>query len=331
MSHPVSAPSYSHIGIDVSKATLDLHVFHSSEHRRFPNTADGHRQIVEFLTPLHPQRIVLEASGGYEKLLLVALVTAHLPTCCVQPQDVRHFAKALKVHAKTDKIDAAVLARFAHDRHDLVPLIDLDPDLEILREWVARRVQLVEQQTMEKNRLQQARATVVRQSVQRALRQIQREIARVEKAIDQLIRSRPDLHARAQKLDDIASVGSVTVATVIAYLPEAGRTPGHAGDRKLNSLVGVAPYADDSGPTRGQRHIRGGRQIVRNALYMACICGIVHNDILRPYYRRLRDAGLAHKSALMACIRKLLAHINRQLAPIPNTLNKPQQDATLNP
>lgn len=324
MSNPDPNPSYSHIGIDVSKATLDLHVFHSAQHRQFPNSTDGHRQLVAFLQPLHPQRIVFEASGGYEKQLLLALVDARLPACRVQPQDVRHYARALKIKAKTDKIDAALLARFARERHDLPVITDLDPDLQALRERVTRREQLIEQQTMEKNRLGQARDRNVLKSIQRHLNHLKREIARVEKDIDSLISSRPDLHARAQKLDETVSVGKATVGALIAYLPEIG----HTSDKKLNSLVGVAPYNHDSGPLRGQRHIRGGRRIVRNALYMACISGLTHNHVIRTYYRRLRDAGLAHKSAMMACIRKLISHLNKQLAQLQNpTTQQPQSVA----
>jgi transposase len=305
---------YSHVGIDVAKDHLDLHVHHSGQSQRFPNHAQGHRQVLAWLIPLHPQRIVLEASGGYEKSLIAALVAAGLPICCVQPQEVRHFAKALKIKAKTDAIDAALLARFAHERGDLKPIDHLDPTLEVLRQLVVRRQQLVEQQTMEKNHLAQTTLKSIRQSIQRVLTRLEKEIDRIEADIDQLIQEDPALQAKAQTVDQTPGVGPVTTAILLACLPELGRsTP-----RQLNSLVGVAPFNHDSGRWKGQRHIAGGRAIVRNALYMACLTATVKNPVLTPYYRRLREQGLAHKSAMMACIRKMLAHLNRKLSqPIP--------------
>jgi transposase len=315
-----TVPSDSHIGIDVAKLTLDLCVHETGQAQQFPNTPWGHRQLIAFLQPRHPRRIVLEASGGYEKALLTALVGAPLPTCCVQPQEVRHFAKALKIKAKNDRIDACLLARFAHDRHDLVAVDQVDPIRECLRQWVVRRRQLVEQQTMEKNHLGQAGDPDVQQSIRRVLAGLKRELARVQKQIQDTLRRHPDLEARAQKLQQTQSIGPVTTAVLVGCLPELGHTTAKA----LNSLVGVAPYARDSGGAQAPRHIAGGRRLVRNALYMACTCGLVHNDVIRPYYQRLRTAGLAHKSAMMACIRKLIAYLNKQLAqlyldPIPET------------
>lgn len=302
-------PSYSHIGIDVSKDFLDLHVHESGHAARFPNTAGGHRQLIAFLAPLNCRRIVLEASGGYEKPLIAALVAARLPVCCVQPQDPRNFARALKIKAKTDALDGRLLARFAHDRHDLSPITCIDQTLESLRRLVVRRQQLVDQQTMEKNHLDQAADKPIKRSIARVLARLEKEIALIEEEIDRLIHSDPALHARAQAVDQVKGVGPVTTAVLIACLPELG----HASPKELNSLVGVAPFNHDSGRLRGQRRISGGRSTVRNALYMAAMAASRSNPVVRPFYKALRARGLPHKSAIMACIRKLLAHLNQQL------------------
>jgi transposase len=315
--------SYSHIGIDDAKENLDLHVHQTGHAQQFPNTAAGHRQLIAWLQPLHPQRLVLEASGGYEKALLAALVAAALPVCCIQPQDGRHFAKALKIKAKNDRIDARVLARLAHDRPDLRPLAHLDATREALRQLVVRRQQLVDQQTMEKNHLEQATHKVIRQSIRRVLARLEKDIALIEREIDRGLRSDPQLQATAQCLDETRGIGPVTTSVLIACLPELGRVP----DRQLNSLVGVAPFDDDSGPRKGRRCIAGGRQIVRNVLYMACLAATLSNPVIAPFYHRLRARGLAHKSAMMACIRKMLAHLNRRVAQLlQNPL--PQPDPT---
>jgi transposase len=314
-------PSYSHIGIDVAKDTLDLHVHQTGHAQPFPNTAPGHRQLIAFLQPLHPQRIVLEASGGYEKALLAALVAAALPVCCIQPQDGRHFAKALKIKAKNDRIDARVLARLAHDRPDLRPVAHLDTTRESLRQLVVRRQQLVDQQTMEKNHLEQATHKVIRQSIRRVLARLEKDIALIEREIDHGLRSDPQLQATAQCLDETRGIGAVTTSVLVACLPELGRVP----DRQLNSLVVVAPFDDDSGPRQGRRCIAGGRQIVRNVLYMACLAATLSNPVIAPFYHRLRARGLAHKSAMMACIRKMLAYLNHRIAQLlQNPLSQPQ-------
>ena len=310
-------PFYSHIGIDVSKDWLDLHVHESGHASRFPNTAKGHRQLVAFLAPLRCRRVVLEASGGYEKPAIAALVAARLPVCCVQPQDPRNFARALKIKAKTDALDARLLARFAHDRSDLSPITCIDRTLESLRQLVVRRQQLVDQQTMEKNHLDQATDKRIKKSIARVLARLEKEITVIEKEIDRLIRSDPALDAKARTVDQTQGVGPVTTAVLIACLPELGRsTP-----RQLNSLVGVAPFNHDSGKFRGQRRISGGRAIVRNALYMAAMAASRANPVVRPFYQALRARGLPHKSAIMACIRKMLAYLNQRVAelmPVPS-------------
>lgn len=302
--------SYSHIGMDVSKATLDLHVHQSASARAFPNDARGHRALIAFLTPLSPRRIALEASGGYEKPIIAALVRAGLPVCCVQPQQVRHFARSLNLKAKTDALDARLLARFAHDRADLTVITAVDPAREMLRQLVVRRQQLVEEQTMEKNRLGQATDKFVRKSHQRTLDHLRKEIALIQKQIDATIAGQDDLAAKARCVGETKGIGPVNTGILVACLPELGRST----SRQLNALVGVAPYDDSSGATRGRKRISGGRAIVRNALYMACLCASVSNPVIRAYYRKLRGQGLAHKSAMMACIRRMLAHLNQRVA-----------------
>lgn len=306
-------PSYSHIGIDVSKATLDLYVHESGHAQAFPNDPAGHRALVAFLSPLRVGRIALEASGGYEKPVIAALVAAGLPVACVQPQQVRHFAKSMNIKAKTDALDARLLARFAHDRPDLLLITRVDPALEALRQLVVRRQQLVEEQTMEKNRLGQATDKLVRKSHQRMLGRLGKEIARIQKEIDALIAGQAALAAKAKSVAQTKGIGPVTTAILLACLPELGR----ATPRQLNALVGVAPYDQTSGENKGPKRVSGGRAIVRNALYMACLGASVNNPVIREHYQSLRGRGLAHKSAMMACIRRMLAHLNQCVASIP--------------
>jgi transposase len=307
--------SYSHLGIDVSKATLDLHVHQPAQAKAFPNDARGHRDLIAFLAPLRPQRIALEASGGYEKPIIAALARAGLPVCCVQPQQVRHFARSLNLKAKTDAIDARLLARFAHDRADLKPIASVDRDLEALRQLVVRRNQLVEQQTMEKNRLAQAAHKLVRASIARSLTRLQKEIALIRKQTDALIAARDALAAKAQCVAQTKGIGPVTTAVLVACLPELGRST----SRRLNGLVGVAPYDDTSGQLARPKRIAGGRAVVRNALYMACLGASVNNPVIRAYYQRLRGNGLPHKSSMMACIRMMLSHLNKRVAQLQPT------------
>jgi transposase len=314
-------PSYSHAGIDVSKATLDLFVHESQLARVFTNDSAGHRSLIAFLKTANPRRVTLEPSGGYEKPLIAALVLAGLPVCRVQPRQVRYFARSHNLHAKTDALDARLLALFAHDRADtLLPITCIDEKVEALRLLVVRRGQLVEERAMEKNRLAQAIDPLIAGSHRRTLAFLGKEIQRVQAQIDKAIASRDDLAAAAKRVGETEGVGGVTASVLVACLPELGRVDA----KRLNGLAGVAPYDDTSGTQPKPKHIAGGRSIVRNALYMACLAATRCNPVIRDYYHGMRSRGLPHKSAMMACIRRLLAHLNKQVAllqreTLPNT------------
>ncbi len=304
-------PSYrGFAGIDVSKDTLDVHLLPSNLAMQFANNAAGHRDLIDWLKSNRIQCVVLEATGGYEYPAVVAMVGAKLPVHVAQPQITRAFAVSLKLLAKNDKIDAGCLARYCQDRgHELRFIDQIDKNLKALHDLVIRRSQIVEMRSMEKNRLKQAFNKEAKASIFRMIKFYDKEIKTIEKSIDQTIKEDPALKAKAAKLRETKGVGAQSVRVVLALLPELGKVD----VKHINALVGVAPYAQDSGKHRGKRYIFGGRMAVRNCLYMACLTATKHNLVIKKFYDGLIKRGLAHKSAMMACIRKLLAHLDAQL------------------
>jgi transposase len=297
-------------GIDVSKLYLDVHILPNGVNWRFENTAAGHRQMIKLLREFEVYLVVIEATGGYERQAVVAMVNAGLRVHVAQPQVVHAFGVSLKQRAQNDQIDAATCARYAQERHQDLLVIDMiDKTQMALQALVVRRGQLVEMQTMEQNRVQQVHDKQARKSVERLLKVLKKEIARVEKQADALIHADATLKAKSEKLQETKGVGPQTTRTLLAYLPELGKV----SVKRLNSLVGVAPYAADSGDKKFIRHIAGGRTIVRNGLYMACLSAMSTNPVIQPYYQKLVERGLAHKTAMMACIRKLLAYLDKQV------------------
>ncbi len=314
----MSIPSY-FVGIDVSKPFLDVHRLPDQAQQRFANSPAGHRSLVAWLCRQPIGLIVLEASGGYERAAVVAMVHAKLPVFVTPPGIIRDFARSLRLRAKTDRIDAAVLARYAQDRRgDVTPIDAIDPQQQALHALVVRRDQLIELHTMEQNRLQQTQDKTSLASLRRSLRSLEREIARIEKAIDHTIAADPILAARSSTLQQTPGVGPQTARVLIACLPELG----NGNPKRLNNLVGVAPYAADSGDKQAPRHIAGGRKRVRNALYMAALSASRCNPVIAGYYRAMRSRGLAHKTALMACIRRLLAYFDKLIRQL-STPNAP--------
>jgi transposase len=300
-------------GIDVCKDFLDVHLLPSKQAERFPNTAAGHRALIGLLKSKHARLIVLEATGGYEHAAVVAMARAGLRVHVAQPQIVRAFARSLKLRAKNDDLDAGVCARYAQDRCDDLEIEKVDETQDALRDLVGHRNDLVVARTAWKNRLKQAesqgRSGFVVRALKREIAHHTRQVVRVEKEIDATIKSDEELQAKADALGKIKGVGPQTKRIVIALLPELGTTDG----RRLNSLVGVAPYAADSSDRRMPRHIAGGRMLVRNVLYMACLTAAYKNPVIKPYYEQMIARGVPHKSAMMACIRRLLSHMNEQI------------------
>ena len=310
-------------GIDVSKLNLDVHLRPDGPDapavtsppkagpkdviRRVANTPTGHAELISLMRKHHVGLVVLEASGSYENLAKVALVNAGLRVHVAQPATVRHYAASMGLKAKNDKIDALVLACFAQERGSGIRVIDkIDKTHETLQALMARRDQLKEMHTMEENRLQQVTDKIALKSNKRFVALIKKELARVEKQIDAIIAADPVLQARSTKLQEVEGVGPQTARLLVACLPELGKS----SLKQLNALVGVAPYDRESGEHKGTRAIAGGRKLVRNGLYMSCITAMTSNPVIAPYYKQLRSRGLAHKTAMMACIRKLLAYLD---------------------
>jgi len=300
-------------GIDVSKLNLDVHILPNDHARRLANNAQGHRQLVKLLKDYGANLVVLESSGGYESAAVVALVNAGLRVHVAQPLVVRGYAVSLGLKAKTDKIDARVLARFAKERGKDLRVIDkIDKTHESLQALIVRRDQLVGMQTMELNRSQQTTDKAALKSVNRLLAWLEREIVKIEKTIDGMIKADAALNARSEKLREIKGVGPQTARLLVACLPELGKsTP-----KQLNALVGVAPYPQESGEHKGPSRICGGRKLVRNGLYMSCLSMMQSNPVIASYHRQLTGRGLAFKTVMMACIRKILAYMDSLIRPL---------------
>lgn len=292
------------IGVDVSKATLDVHVRPDGTTSQVPNTAAGVRTLVALCVRLAPARIVAEATGGLERPLVDALRAAQLPVAVAGPDRVRHFAKALGVRAKTDRVDAAVLAQYAER---VQPAVRPGPTeaARALAALSARRRQLTAMVAAEKNRLATA-AGALRADLQLHVRWLARHIARLDTQIAAAIDADADRAAEAARLQTVPGVGPVVAHTLAAELPELGRL----GRRQIAALVGLAPFPRDSGMLRGTRSIWGGRAVVRTVLYLAAMSGVRCNLTLRTFYRRLVDAGKPKKAALTATAHKLLTILN---------------------
>lgn len=292
------------VGIDVSKATLDVHVLEGWSDR-FDNTAEGIRAIQDRLVGLQPERIVLEATGGYERLAAGELSLAGLPVVVINPRQARDFAKAIGKLAKSDEIDAAVLARFAQAvRPGLRSLPD--ETQQKLREILVRRGQLIQMRTAESNRLGQLTDKAMRKSVEHHLVFLKKQLAQLDKDLDQSIRDSPIWQAKMDLLQTVPGIGPQTARTLVAELSELGRI----SRQELAALVGVAPMNHDSGTLRGKRITIGGRKSVRAALYMATLTATQYNQVIRVHYAKLLRAGKAKKVALVACMRKLLGILN---------------------
>ena len=288
------------IGIDVAKATLDVASLPDGEVWTVTNDDAGLRELVPRLATLLPTLLVCEATGGFERLVVAALAQAGLPIVVVNPRQVRDFAKAMGHLAKTDALDAAILAAFAQ-RVRPVPRPLPDDAAQLLDSLLTRRRQLLEMLTAERNRLGFARGPVKRDITQH-IRWLEKRLTEVDADLDAAIAASPLSQATSDLLQSVPGVGRVTALTLVGELPELG----HLSRREIAALVGVAPLNRDSGTLRGKRLVWGGRASVRAALYMAALVGVRWNPVLRRFYERLRAAGKPAKVALTACMRKLL-------------------------
>lgn len=295
------------IGIDVSKARLDVAMRPSAEKLSVSNDEAGIQTLVNRLSELKAALIVLEATGALERNITAALGSAQLPVVVVNPRQVRDFAKATGQLAKTDRIDAEVLARFAEAvRPPLRPLPD-EVSLE-LRALIARRRQLIEMIVAENNRLSAA-SKAVRKRIEAHLRWLEAELDRADNDLDQAIRQSPIWREHEDLLKSVPGIGPVVSRTLLAELPELGTL----NRKQIAALAGIAPLNRDSGTFRGRRGIWGGRATVRAVLYMAALVASQRNSVIRDFYRRLREKGKAPKVALVACMRKLLTILNAMI------------------
>lgn len=300
------------VGVDVAKAELVIAVRPSGAQWTVTNDEAGRRTLVERLRAERPQLLVLEATGGYELPAVAALVAAGLPVVVVNPRQVRDFARSTGQLAKTDRLDAAVLALFAERVQPPVRALP-DAATQALEALVARRRQLVEMLVAEQNRLAMARGRRSKRPVLVSLQQtiafLTRQLGTTDRELGTMIRESPVWRARDDVLQSVPGIGPVVARTLLATLPELGTL----NRRAIAKLAGVAPLNRDSGTWRGQRTIHGGRASVRAAVYMAALVASRHNPVLHAFYHRLLAAGKPKKLALVACMRKLLTILNTML------------------
>jgi transposase len=294
------------VGIDVSKAVLDVAVAPTGDAWSVPNSTDGMGELVKRLREVSPKLIVLEATGGLERRALAALTGASLPAVAVNPRQVRDFAKATGKLAKTDAIDAAVLALFADRiRPEVRPL--KDEQTQELEALVVRRRQVVDMITAEKNRLGAAPPSKrVRTAIGKTIKWLQKQLEEIDTQLDDSVRGSPAWREKEDLLKSVKGVGKVLSRTLLSLLPELGTL----GKKQLSALAGVAPLNRDSGTKRGRRSIWGGRAHVRAVLYMSALAAARSNPTIRAFYKRLIAAGKIPKVAIVACMRKLLTILN---------------------
>jgi transposase len=297
------------VGIDVSKNSLDVHVLPQGHQYRFAYTTEKVKTLVKTLKKLNPKLIVLEATGGYEISVALSLNESQLPVAVVNPRQVRDYARAIGRLAKTDAIDAYVIARFAQDvrpkTRDQITLDNLH-----LKELVSRREQLVDIRTAEKSRLARARFNQVIETIKHLIQTLDEQIRQIDKQLDNEIKSNPTWSKKVELITTIPGIGKKTAVTLVVMLPELGKL----NRQEIAALVGVAPMNRDSGLLRGKRCITGGRGLVRKALHMPTLSSAtIWNEKLKSFYNRLMANGKKHKVALTACMRKLITVINCML------------------
>lgn len=306
-------------GIDVAKAKLDVSI--AGKHHTVSNDPKGHQALLGLITRHTPQgglvHTVIEASGGYEMALVKNLHAAHVPLSVVQPARVRYFARACNQLAKSDPLDAHMLAAFGHAVRP-APAMPLCPRIQRLSALVNRRSQLVAAKVQHGNQaelhgilggLPTSSDKLVRKQFRQMEALIEKQLEECEAAIAATIAEDAALSARNERLQQVKGVGPVTAFTLLAYMPELG----HLSDEAAAALAGLAPYNNDSGPRKGTRSIRGGRKEVRTVLYMAAMCAVRSDSILKAFHNRLTDAGKKPLVALTAVMRKLIVLLNRLL------------------
>jgi transposase len=298
------------VGIDVAKDKVDVCIRSLSERRTFESTADGRRQLVCWLRKHKVTKAVLEASGGYEREWAKAVREKGVEVCIVDPKRVRHFARSAGRLAKNDVIDADTICRFGETFGE-APSQVYDAAREQLQQMVSARQGLLDIKTMLRNRGEHDAPQAVKQMHARLLKTVTAELAKLKAAIIALVKATPDFAKLADIIESVPGLSRITSAGLIAAMPELGQV----SDEAIAALLGVAPYDDDSGKRRGERHIKGGRRRIRNLFYMSCMgAATLHNPPLKAFYDRLIAKGKKTKVALVACMRKLIVILNIMIA-----------------
>lgn len=303
----MTTPCEAYVGIDVGKTWLDVAQWGDDTVWRVPNDEAGVAEIMARVAEMEPQLIAIEASGGYEQLLVQSLLMECLPVAVVNPTRVRALSKATGKLAKTDVIDAGLIAEYAFKIQPAV-LGPKEAQEIRLKALVSRREQLVVMRTTELNRLGTAHNSM-RGDIREHVEWMTTRIRQFDAEIKQLVDSMPERRVQAERLDTIPGVGMITAVTVLVEMPELGQL----GRQKIAALAGLAPFNRDSGQLRGKRRIFGGRKGIRRVLYMACLSATKCNPVIRSLYLRLMKKGKVFKVAITACMRKMLTIMNAMI------------------
>jgi transposase len=293
------------VGVDVSKETLDVRIHPSGAAQQLSNNHEGIATLLGFLKPYAGALVVIEATGGYEHAAAATLAAAGFQVAIVNPRQVREFGRATGRLAKTDAIDADLLALFGERIRPVVRPLP-DEDTQALHAVITRRRQIVEMLVAEKNRLGLARGKSVRRSLELHVAWLEKQLANVDDDISDMVKRSPLWRAKDDLLQSAPGIGKTVSRSMLALLPELGTL----NNKQIASLVGLAPFARDSGRYRGRRAIWGGRSSVRAVLYMAALASLRWNPTINAFYRRLRAAGKPHRVAITAAMRKLLITLN---------------------
>lgn len=295
------------IGIDISKKKLDIS-FNEHETASYTNDLEGFKQLLKQISNIKTTRVVMEATGGYERPLLSFLQKNGVAVSIVNAKRVRDFAKALGKHAKTDKIDSHVIRLFA-EAINPDPTKELTESQQSLDALTLRRNQLVKQLTMEKQHLETVTNKETKRSIIRSIKFLEKEIKKTEEITNEVIASNDSFKEKIDRLISIKGVGLVTATTIVSDLPELGTL----SNKEISALVGVAPFCRDSGTMKGKKTIWGGRSQVRSVLYMATLSAVRYNPAIKIFYDRLVSKGKPNKTALVACMRKLIIMANSMI------------------
>lgn len=296
------------IGIDVAKQSFDLHCLKTGQDRRMDNSTDGIRQCVAFCNETRPELIAMEATGGYELALAGTLQAEGFAVAVVNPRRIRDFARAAGQIAKTDKLDARIIAQFAATLEPM-PTEQINENTQKLKALVARRNQLVGLHTAESNRQEHADVRDIRRSIAAVLKVIETQLETIDRQIEEHIQNTPQLQQRSETIDSAPGIGPTTAHMLVTELPELGRL----NRRQIAALVGVAPFNRDSGTFRGKRMTGGGRKDIRSRLFMPTLVAVRHNPVLKAYYTRLVGQGKCKMVALVATMRKLICILNTMI------------------